>query len=225
MVTVGQIKQALSKIDGYTFLNREALETAIYPLFGPFQAAMPGKTFRDLADMLIEKGWAIQDRGTGYVKIQFPPTPTEAEIKQIEKLGPILNTTNLSYREIALLVELHSGGRTCKKYDFSSLVRRGLVERADASVPTISEVPEDKVERAAQIQTEIAAHVISYQGKSIKAIMEGNYEAAHSLVTELRDAHRYLQVTYRLTQAGQVYMEDQTDSRLAQPPVDYSECG
>lgn len=78
MITVGEIKKALAKIDGCTFKDKDELDNAILPLFGPLQPHFQGMGFRDVADMLIDKGWVKRtlSGGSAALVVKFPVEKT-----------------------------------------------------------------------------------------------------------------------------------------------------
>lgn len=234
MITVGQIKTVLAQLDGCTFSNQEELEDAVLPRFGQLQSAMLGKTHRDLVDLLVDRGWVKKISRGGAITLKFPPEPatinpmseTVQEIsdkidtldrdRQSKKIadtsptGPIAEPTrpfdfnNLSFREIALLVQLHTNGVLRQDLGFNSLIAKGLVESADLS---------DKV---TELESEtIKQNIAAVKTQVVSAIFNNEFNMAFRLTEELRDAQRYLDYTdivFRLTSAGKAYMQDKPDS-------------
>lgn len=226
MITAGDIRKHLARLDGCTFTDRQELENALLPLFGPFQAGMPGLTFRDLADLLFSKNWATRDRTNGSCLIKFPPEtkfvvdphklapgnphkplaggmsePEEKyRVPTLGELGP------LSYREIALLVHLHSNELSRPDLGFDSLISKGLVHRVNETEPM------DTDERQS-----VKRNIDAGKTQAVTAIMTDNFQKACEVCDELRDANRYLNSTdfvYRLTDTGKSFMEDQPDSKI-----------
>jgi hypothetical protein len=222
-ITVGQIKKILGKLDGVTFTSREELENAVYPLFGPLQPAMPGMTYRDLVDILVQKGWVVWDRGDNTHVLKFPPEKGEAaplgnykaaRAEDFDTLGlttkadqdPNPSSFNPSFREIALLVGLHSNGSTSNDLGFDSLIAKGLVEYVNISDPISEEEADGVKQNIATSKTQIVA-----------AIVNDDFTKASDIIIDIIDAENYMNSTdniFKLTDTGKSYMQDQADSLL-----------
>jgi len=227
-VTVGELKTALEKLDGVSFSSREEFENALY---GPFsaslvlQAGMPGKSYRDLADILIAKKWAIWDRSTSSILLRFPPEPeiekalnlvketsVEQDSKKVVKETLVSGQSNwnvagesqLTYREIALLVHLHTYKVDRNNMGFASLIVKRLVEYVNLADPVSQEERQSVLKNIAAGKTQAVA-----------SILNDDYKTAGNIIDEIMDAHRYLNANdfvYRLTDSGKILMEDHPDS-------------
>lgn len=223
MVTVGDIKKAIGRLDNMLFVNREELENAILPLFGPLQAAMPGMTFRDLTDLLIKKGWVTVDQGK--ILLKFPPESKEEPAKGTSSLSDqpppftqkymgLLRTsfvvdTNLSFREIALMVHLNTNSLSRVNMGFDSLIAKGLVEYINLEDP-ISEDYASSIRHSMEIA----------KTQAVAAISKENFVGAAEIISDLLDAKRILMnvdMGWKLTAAGKSFMQDQPDSMLESP--------
>ena len=226
-ITVGEIKKALAKLDGASFSSREQFDNSILPLFGPLQSGMPGQTFRDLADILIRKGWATANKGK--IVLVFPPEEIKNDpsvtVNAVANNEPMVgppqigiftgfsyvpdspSSLHLSFREIALLVHLHSNNVSRPNLGFESLIVKGLVEHTNIAEP----LPTSETESLKQ-------NIAAGKTQAVTCVFNEDFMGAAEIINDLQDAKRTLNYydwwVYQLTAMGKAFMEDQPDSLM-----------
>jgi len=207
-IRVGEIRDALKSIDGKVYSNREDMDNALFPLFGPLQSAFPGMSFRDLADILIGKGWVTLDPNRGF-KVVLPAIKDEKNAVEVAPIAPpnlFELRSSLTFREIGVLVEVHSEGPVVgdriPKYD--SLVAKGLIEYVDlAGSPDLDNAT--ITERVNELKANIMVAASKGLFKDVKKLSE----KCEALIESVHEP----EFGYRLTNIGRVLMDEQPDSK------------
>jgi hypothetical protein len=106
-----RVQQALSPIKGKIFTDRESLENAVFPLFGPLQSIFEGEGHRDLVDRLIGAQWITRSNAGFTVVLDDPKPVTPIEIPQEFKATPVevpaVSTApipDLTYTELGVIL-------------------------------------------------------------------------------------------------------------------------
>ena len=66
------VRDALVSLDGSVFATKEAVEDAVFPLYGPLQPLFQGEGHRDLVDRLERARWLTFVKGKGWM-LDLPP--------------------------------------------------------------------------------------------------------------------------------------------------------
>jgi len=66
------VRDALASLDGMVFASKEAVEDAIFPLYGKLQEYFHGEGHRDLVDRLINARWLEVEKGKWKLTLPAP---------------------------------------------------------------------------------------------------------------------------------------------------------
>ena len=236
MITVGEIKKALTKLDGRTFPSREDLDNAIFPLFGPLIPHFQGMSFRDLADMLIEKGWVKKDKSLGgAILVQFPPEKAiEPEATPFDRPAggtshPITGSGLPGHgpqppKVESIVTGAGEAGNKYKKNSSLSYREIALLVYLKSNTSTQlhfgfdSLIAKGLVEYVDSLEDRDHTNEIRVlKDEVISHLNDGNYSEATNLCDELDQIQSNLNNPnnfYRLSTAGKILLEDQPDSEV-----------
>ena len=136
-----EIVKAVWPLQGKTFKNREELEDAVLPFFGPLQNYFQGQGHRDLVDWLLRSGCVVHENHQLVFKL--PKLPTFGIVEPPVPAPPSSDASEITYNELQMILQIGSApsGQVpistfiMSEPEINSLVQKGLVQ-IGSTLPT-----------------------------------------------------------------------------------------